>query len=39
LEELPLIKELDRNKKYTDLLKDYEYKLKEYVKRLRLFQN
>jgi hypothetical protein len=35
LEEIPLIKKLDRNRKYTDFINDYESKLKVYIKRLK----
>jgi hypothetical protein len=34
LEEIPLIRKLDRNRKYTDFIDDYENKLNKYIKRL-----
>jgi len=34
-EVIPIIKKLDRQKKYTDYINDYENKLKKYIKRLK----
>lgn len=33
LEEVPFINKLDRNKKYSEYIKDYENKIKEYMER------
>jgi hypothetical protein len=34
LKEIPIIRKLDINRRYTDFIDDYENKLKEYIKRL-----